>query len=124
MFTVNSGCFSAGFFGDADLSSPSLPGLPTSRQRTVFNFTGVRNVTFTHCSFDGAAHGSGAAMHIKTFRGNGGTVENVTYSDIRVNNVKIAILFSMRYFADRPPTNDSDTTPKVKNIYLDNIYSE
>ena len=48
----------------------------------------------------GAAHGEAPAIHLKSYRGNGGTVEDITYSDIRINNAKIAMGFDMYFHGE------------------------
>lgn len=54
---------------------------------------GVRNLTVTHCTFDGTENG----IRIKSRPGRGGLVENLTYSDITMKNVNPAITFTCLY---------------------------
>lgn len=94
---------------------------------------GVRNVTVTHCVFDGTANG----LRIKSQRGKGGLVENIVYEDIRMTNVDPAITFTSYYMANsaRDPVQkaapDSDTaeavtagTPVFRDIHIRNLTAE
>jgi polygalacturonase len=45
---------------------------------------GVRNLTVRNCTFKGTVSG----LRIKSYRGRGGLVENITYSDIKMTDVK------------------------------------
>ena len=54
---------------------------------------GVRNVTVRNCTFEGTENG----LRIKSRRGKGGTVENISYSDITMKNVDPAITLSCEY---------------------------
>ncbi|HKI69040.1 MAG TPA: glycoside hydrolase family 28 protein, partial [Verrucomicrobiae bacterium] len=54
---------------------------------------GVRNVTVRNCTFDGTENG----VRIKSRRGRGGIVENLTCRDITMKNVNPAITFTCLY---------------------------
>jgi len=86
---------------------------------------GVRNILVQRCTFEG----TGTAIRIKSARGRGGVIENVTYRDIVMKNVDMAITINL-YYADKteakrperqPVTAD---TPIVRNIQITNITCE
>jgi polygalacturonase len=81
---------------------------------------GVRNVTVQHCRFENLASG----IRIKSARGRGGLVENITYSDITMKNVKIPISISS-YYQDSTqpdlPQPDMTLIPVYRNIHIKNI---
>ena len=56
--------------------------------------SGVRNMTVTRCTFDGTDIG----VRLKSRRGRGGLVENITYSDLTMKNVGQAIVISSYYY--------------------------
>ena len=91
---------------------------------------GVRNVTVRNCTFEGTENG----LRIKSRRGRGGVVENISYSDITMKNVDPAITLSCNYGdsssrdaaqgatpkADKAePVNE--TTPIYRNIRISNV---
>ena len=81
---------------------------------------GVRNVTVQHCTFDGTANG----LWIKSRRGKGGIVENISYRDINMKNVDPAVMFTCYYRTntqkDAALPLDS-TTPIYRNIRISNL---
>jgi len=91
---------------------------------------GVRNVTVRNCTFDGTENG----IRIKSNRERGGTVENVTYTDITMKNVDPAITFTCGYGGTSArdavqgtvPDHDTakpvtETTPIYRNIRVTNL---
>ncbi len=81
---------------------------------------GVRNVTVRNCTFQDTENG----LRIKSPRGKGGTVENITYSDITMQNVDPAILFTCYY--PKIPKSDAGqpvtaATPIFRNIRISNL---
>ena len=86
---------------------------------------GVRNVTVTNCVFENTDNG----LRIKSRRGRGGIVENITYRDIKMSNVHPAISIVAYYqnsTRDKYPKGDkpqpmSDTTPVFRNIRIINV---
>jgi polygalacturonase len=91
---------------------------------------GVRNVTVKNCTFENTENG----IRIKSQRGRGGVVENISYSDITMKNVEPAITLTCYYTynsAKDPvqqsiPQKDSarlitDKTPVFKNIHISNL---
>lgn len=70
--------------------------------------SGVRGMTVERCTFDGTVSG----IRLKSSRGRGGTVENLTYSDITMKNVRTAIDISS-YYPHPPKPGVADPTTKV-----------
>ena len=80
---------------------------------------GVYDVLFSNISADGL----GTGLRIKSQRGRGGLVENVTYRDIRLaNTAGQAIQFTMNYSPSLPPTNATGT-PALRNVTVDGLVS-
>jgi len=84
---------------------------------------GLRNLNVSKCTFDGTACG----VRIKTARGRGGIVEDLTYSDLTMKNVRAPFYIS-EYYPHEPasPINDTpaqpgDRIPVYRNILLKNI---
>ncbi len=91
---------------------------------------GVRNVTVRNCTFEGTENG----LRIKSNRGRGGRVENISYSDITMKNVDPAITLTCAYggTSARDMVQPSaakeeaakpvdETTPIYKNIRIKNL---
>ncbi len=91
---------------------------------------GVRNVTVQNCTFEGTENG----LRIKSARGKGGVVENITYSNITMKNVNPAITLSCKYGGTsagdvvQGSTSEADieqpvteTTPIYRNIRITNL---
>jgi lysophospholipase L1-like esterase len=83
---------------------------------------GVRNLTVQHCTFENTESG----IRIKSARGKGGIVENASYSDITMKNVKIPINITAHY--PKVPKDSEDTaqpvtnlTPIYRNIRIENL---
>ena len=69
---------------------------------------GLKNITVTDCVFDGTDRG----LYIKSMRGRGGTVEDIHYRNISMNNIKKeGIVLSMLYDASH-----QDVALRNKNI--------
>lgn len=84
---------------------------------------GVSNVTVDHLTFDGTTSG----IRMKSARDRGGTVQNLTYSNITMTNVQNPIYITS-YYPTLPtdPTADTAmavtaTTPIWKNITIQNV---
>jgi len=84
---------------------------------------GLRNLTVRNCTFEGTTSG----IRIKTARGRGGLVENLTYADLKMNHVKWPVFISA-YYPKEPISPEADsaqpidrTTPVYRNISLENI---
>jgi polygalacturonase len=81
---------------------------------------GVRNLTVRNCTFKDTVSG----LRVKSYRGRGGLVENVTYSDIKMTDVKIPINITSYYpkipkeDAAQPITSE---TPIYRDIRISNL---
>jgi len=81
---------------------------------------GVRNLTVRHCTFQDTANG----IRIKSPRGRGGAVENLSYSDITMTNVDPALTITCYY--PKIPKEDAAQpvtrgTPRFRNIRISNL---
>lgn len=87
--------------------------------------SGVRRLLVQRCTFDGTDTG----MRFKSARGRGGLVEDVTYQDLTMKNVGVAISVTSYYSetsSDSTPANDSaqpvnERTPHWRNIAVRNL---
>ncbi len=84
--------------------------------------SGLRNITVQKCSFEGTTNG----IRIKSSRGRGALVENVTYRDITMKNVGTATTINMFYFdKDAMKAHETKpvtpTTPIVRGIRIINL---
>jgi polygalacturonase len=91
---------------------------------------GVRNLTVSNCTFENTENG----LRIKSQRGKGGIVENISYRDITMKNVNPAITLTCYYMNNssgdttRPagagthsaPASASNT-PVYRNIHISNL---
>ena len=91
---------------------------------------GVRNVTVKNCTFENTENG----IRIKSQRGRGGIVENISYSDITMKNVNPAITLTCFYAYNsagdakqqstpKPEAAEpvTDKTPIYRNIHIRNL---
>ena len=81
---------------------------------------GVRNLVVERCHFQDTENG----IRIKSPRGRGGAVENLSYTDITMTNVDPAIVITCYY--PKIPKEDTaqpvtDTTPAFRNIRIKNL---
>jgi polygalacturonase len=81
---------------------------------------GVRKVRVKNCTFEDTDNG----IRIKSDRTRGGRVEDIVFEDIKMTNVRGAILFSCYY--PRVPLKDetkpvTETTPKYSGIVIRNL---
>jgi polygalacturonase len=91
---------------------------------------GIDGVTVTDCTFDGTTNG----IRLKDGRNAGGIAQNLTYSNIKMYNVRFPLFFTSYYVDGHPkippnPVTDSpqpmqDTTPVWKNITIRNLTAE
>jgi len=79
----------------------------------------VKNVAISNCVFEGTARG----IYIKTQRGRGGVVENITVDNIIINNTQKghAIGLDMLYYAKSGKYPLDEGTPTFRNIHFSNI---
>ncbi|SRR6266498_140759 len=83
---------------------------------------GIRNITVQHCTFEGTDN----AIRIKSRRDRGGVIENVTYRDLTMKNVGIAVLINLFYFDEAGAKEHkahplTPTTPIVRNVSIIDI---
>jgi polygalacturonase len=81
---------------------------------------GVRGLTVQRCTFEDTDNG----IRIKSYRGRGGLVENIIYSDITMKNVTFPISIS-GYYPKIPTENEAQPltseTPVYRNIRITNL---
>ncbi len=88
--------------------------------------SGVRNMTVQRCTFDGTDIG----VRLKSRRGRGGLVENITYTDLTMRNVGQAIVISSYYYGlPKPGVHDeakpvAPDTPIWSHILIRNIVAD
>jgi len=75
---------------------------------------GVRNLAVTNCTFIGTVSG----LRIKSYRGRGGLVENITYSDIKMTDVRIPINITS-YYPKIPKEDTAQPVTAETPIYRD-----
>ena len=87
---------------------------------------GLRRMTVRNCTFDG----TDAGIRMKAPRGQGGIVEDLTYENITMTNVKVPILITS-YYPKIPADVENDsaqpmaaTTPIWRNIRISNLTSQ
>jgi polygalacturonase len=77
---------------------------------------GVYDVLFEDIVMDGTATGP----RVKTERGRGGLVSNITFRNITMTNVGSAFQIT-EYYIDPPPPGNASSTPAFVNITLENV---
>ena len=77
---------------------------------------GVRDVHFIDCTGDGTDNG----IRLKSMRGRGGVVEDITASRLVLNNVSNAIVLTSSYVQTKPEPL-SERTPLFRNITIDHL---
>ncbi len=88
---------------------------------------GLKHLAVSNCSFEGTT----SAIRIKTARGRGGIVEDLSYQDITIKDSKYPIFIS-EYYPKEPKTPQEDTTtllsseriPSYRNILIKNVVVE
>ncbi len=87
---------------------------------------GIRDVVFQNCSFIGTDRG----IRLKTRRGRGGVVENLTFRNISIDGCLCPFTFNMYYkcgAVDDDPCFSlsslpvTDRTPHIRNILIENV---
>ena len=79
---------------------------------------GVEDVLF----FNLTAVGTGAGVRLKSERGRGGLVSNVTWDQLTLINVGEVVQITDNYDPGLPPTN-ATATPRFENISVTNVFS-
>ena len=69
--------------------------------------SGINNLTVSNCWWNGTEYG----IKIKTDRGIGGVVQNLTYRDLTMSNVNFVIAFYMYYNELGSPSSKIDVSP-------------
>lgn len=88
-----------------------------------FTSGGLSNLQVSNCTFDGTT----SAIRIKTARGRGGVIDQISYENIKINNSKYPIFISEYYPkepaspASDPATEVGEYNPVYQNIRLKNI---
>jgi polygalacturonase len=89
------------------------------------SYGGVRNMIVRNCTFDG----TDAGIRLKSPRGRGGLVENLTYEHLKMRNVKNSILITS-YYPRIPAHPDKDPaqtvgarTPQWRHIRISDVTS-
>jgi len=87
-----------------------------------FTSGGIRNIVVDNVIFDGTT----AGIRMKADRGRGGLVENITFKNVTMKNVKNPIYLTS-YYPSTPKRPDEDkgepvgaTTPEWRNITIEN----
>jgi polygalacturonase len=76
----------------------------------------VRHIRFLDCTGDGTDNG----IRIKSMRGRGGVVEDITASHFKLTNVRTPIILSDNYVQTKPEPV-SERTPVFRNINIDHV---
>jgi polygalacturonase len=89
------------------------------------SYGGVRNMIVRNCTFNGTE----AGIRLKSSRGRGGLVENLTFEHLKMRNVKNSILITS-YYPRIPAHPDRDTaqtvgerTPQWRHIRISDVTS-
>lgn len=80
---------------------------------------GIHNLLVRHCTFSGSDNG----IRIKSMKGAGGLVENVRYTDIRMDQVANPITLDSNYVDNNRPDFKGDPTkiPVMRDILIDHV---
>ncbi len=78
---------------------------------------GVHNVTVSNCVFNGTDNG----IRIKSVRGRGGVVENISFNNIVMDNIKKGGIVINLFYANIPPEPVSERTPIFRDIHISGI---
>ena len=78
---------------------------------------GVKKVTISNCVFDGTDKG----IRMKTTRGRGGTVEDISVSNIMMTNIPVGPIYLNMFYTRAPEEPVSERTPAFRNLHFSNI---
>jgi polygalacturonase len=81
---------------------------------------GVRNVYAHDCSFEGGERG----IRLKSMRGRGGFVENVTFENIRMTDLRRQAIVINMFYGSSTAAPRSKTPPVFRNIAIRNVTCE
>ncbi|MEG1586027.1 MAG: glycoside hydrolase family 28 protein [Bacteroidales bacterium] len=77
----------------------------------------VRKVAISNCVFDGTDRG----IRLKSTRGRGGIVEEITVSNVVMKNIKKEAIVLNLFYSNMPKEPVSDRTPVFRNIHISNL---
>ena len=87
----------------------------------------IENVSIRHCVFEGTDRG----LRLKTRRGRGGAIRNVSLSDCRLDGVHTPLAINAFYFCDpdgesdavqsRDPRDVDATTPTIEGVTVERV---
>ena len=80
---------------------------------------GIHNMLVRNCTFEGTDNG----IRIKSMRGAGGPVENVRYTNLRMDKVDNAIVLQLDYVDSNRPNfkGDPSKVPSIRNVLIDHV---
>jgi len=81
---------------------------------------GVKRIAISNCVFEGTDRG----IRIKTTRGRGGVVEDVSVSNIVMKDIRGEAITLNMFYSDVPPEPVSERTPKFRNIHISGVTGE
>jgi polygalacturonase len=81
---------------------------------------GVRNVHVHDCHFMGGDQG----IRLKSMRGRGGFVENVTFENIRMADLRREAIVLNMFYGSSTAASRSDAPPVFRNIHIRNVNCE
>jgi polygalacturonase len=79
---------------------------------------GIRNVEVRNCVFDAD---NWAPIRFKSQPSRGGVVENITYRDLQLNQVRQAFEFNMEWRMVPPIAPPAKVLPVVRNVIIRNV---
>lgn len=77
----------------------------------------VRKVTISNCVFDGTDRG----IRIKSTRGRGGIVEEISVNNIVMKDIKREAIVLNLFYSKMDPEPVSERTPVFRNIHISNL---
>lgn len=77
----------------------------------------VRKVSISNCVFDGTDRG----IRLKSTRGRGGIVEEISVSNVVMKNIKKEAIVLNLLYSNMPEEPVSDRTPIFRNIHISNV---
>ena len=78
---------------------------------------GVKKIAISNCVFEGTDRG----IRIKTTRGRGGIVEDVSVSNIVMKDIRGEAITLNMFYSDVPPEPVSERTPRFRNIHISGV---
>jgi polygalacturonase len=78
---------------------------------------GVRNVHVEDCEFTGTDRG----LRIKSMRGRGGVIENISYENVRHENLRLFDVEMTTFYASSTLVPLTQKPPQIKNVLVKNL---